>query len=81
MIFPHLGGSYSGTGDLFAAVLLAARLHKEGLVPSVNKAGQFIAKALLLHKRAYPGNAGIDYEPFLPLLRSSKEDGHDSAHA
>lgn len=46
MIFPHLGGSYSGTGDLFAAVLLAARLHKEGLVPSVNKAGQFIAKGI-----------------------------------
>ena len=82
VIFPHLGGSYSGTGDLFAAVLLAARLHKEGLVPSVNKAGQFIAKGITAAQKEHtPGNAGIDYEPFLPLLRSSKEDGHDSAHA
>lgn len=80
--FPHLGGSYSGTGDLFAAVLLAARLHKEGLVPSVNKAGQFIAKGITAAQKEHtPSNAGIDYEPFLPLLRSSKEDDHDSAYA
>ena len=61
---PHLGGSYSGTGDLFAAVVLGALLQKRSLEEAVRLAVQFIARGIGDARRENtPCNDGINYEP------------------
>jgi pyridoxine kinase len=73
--FPHLGGSYSGTGDLFAAVLLAGRLQEQTLVQSVRLAGTFISRGIQdARKEQVPRNDGINYEPYLRLLTQERKD-------
>lgn len=67
--FPHLGGTYSGTGDLFAAILLGSQLQKRSLVQGVQLAGKLIGKAIQSSKaEGSPYNDGINYEPYLSLL-------------
>ena len=67
--FPHLGGTYSGTGDLFAAVLLGGRLQHRDLEASVRLAGTFISRGIESARRNHtPYNDGIDYESCLSLL-------------
>ncbi len=66
---PHLGGSYSGTGDLFAAVVLGALLQKRSLEEAVRLAVGFIARGIGDARRENtPCNDGINYEPYLGLL-------------
>lgn len=67
--FPHLGGTYSGTGDLFAAVLLGSQLQGRSLTKGARLAGELIGKAIRSSKaEGTPGNDGVNYEPYLSLL-------------
>lgn len=67
--FPHLGGTYSGTGDLFAAVLLGSQLQGRSLVRGAQLAGELIGKAIQSSKaEGTPGNDGVNYEAYLYLL-------------
>lgn len=66
----HLGGSYSGTGDLLAAVLLGGLLQGHPLTETVIRAGQFISRAIRdAQKETTPYNAGVNYEPYLGMLK------------
>ncbi len=66
----YLGGSYSGTGDLFAAVLLGGLLQGRALVDTVRLAGSFIACAIQdAQKENTPYNDGVNYEAYLGMLR------------
>lgn len=67
--FPHVGGSYSGTGDLFASCL-AAGIARGYDIPSVIKlAGTFLECALTDSvKEQVPENDGVNFEKFLYLL-------------
>jgi pyridoxine kinase len=72
--FPRLNGTYSGTGDLFAAVLMGGRLQHRDLVQSTRLAGDFILRSITdAQKEAVPCNDGINYEPYLPLLFRDKQ--------
>lgn len=67
--FPHLGGTYSGTGDLFAAVLLGSQLQGRSLAQGAQLAGNFIGSAIRSSKmEGTLFNDGVNYEPYLSLL-------------
>ena len=60
------GGSYSGTGDLFASVLSAGMVRGTDTVNSVHKAVRFLSKGI--HDAVAEGtdhNEGICFERYL----------------
>lgn len=67
---PKDGGSYSGTGDLFASVLCAGMVKGTDISVSVKKAVRFLSKAI--HDTVAEGtdrNEGVCFETYLPELR------------
>lgn len=69
---PRLEGSYSGTGDIFAAILMGSQLQKRNLEQGVHLAGELIVKGIAdAQKEQTPCNDGINYEPYLGLLSPS----------
>ena len=67
--FPYTGGSYSGTGDLFASVIAAALARNIEPERSMELAGRFIERSILdTAAEEIPGNDGINYEQHLGSL-------------
>ena len=67
--FPHLGGTYSGTGDLFAAVLMGSLLQQRTLEQGVRLAGRLISRGIAdARQENVSCNDGINYEPYLGML-------------
>lgn len=67
--FPYIGGSYSGTGDLFASCIAGGCAQKNSLSSTIEKAGQFLEMALIDSvKEQVPRNDGVNYEKYLSLL-------------
>ena len=69
--FPLVGGSYSGTGDLFASVVAGGRARGDALEDSVKLAGEMIGKAIADSVRGnVPRDEGVDYEKYLWMLKN-----------
>ena len=67
--FPYVGGSYSGTGDLFASVLAGGLARGENLKSMMELAGSFIEKAITdAVKEEIPRNDGVEHEKYLHML-------------
>ena len=67
--FPYIGGSYSGTGDLFASCLAAGIVRGDSIPDIMETAGAFLELALADSvKEQVPRNDGVNYEKFLPML-------------
>ncbi len=67
--FPYVGGSYSGTGDLFASCIAAGSVRGDSLPSIIKMAGEFLELALLDSvKENVPRNDGVNYEQYLSLL-------------
>lgn len=67
--FPRIGGSYSGTGDLFAACLAGGRMLGIPTPEMIRRAGDFLLCALRdTLQNNIPPNDGIEYEPYLSML-------------
>lgn len=67
--FPYVGGSYSGTGDLFASVIAAGIARRDKITDSIQLAGDFIERAIVDSvKEKIPRNDGVNYEQFLGML-------------
>jgi len=65
-----VGGNRSGTGDVFVAIVSACLVKGEPLVPSVQKAVDFIIKVLAYTERLdLPWNAGLAFEEYLTELK------------
>lgn len=65
------GGSFSGTGDIFASIVFASVVNGESLVSAVSKAVSFIEKATAdTAKKPYDRNDGINFEKFLYQLHN-----------
>ncbi|MEE0868821.1 MAG: pyridoxine kinase, partial [Ruminococcus sp.] len=65
------GGSFSGTGDIFASIVFASVVNGESLVSAVRKAVSFIEKATAdTAKEPYDRNDGINFEKFLYQLHN-----------
>lgn len=72
--FPHIGGSYSGTGDLFASCMAAAMVRNIPLSRMIQTAGAFLEKSLAdTVAEGIPRNDGVNYEQYLSMLM--KENG------
>lgn len=70
--FPYIGGSYSGTGDLFASCIAGGCARRASLSSIIERAGEFLELALMDSVREQvPRNDGVNYEQFLSLLMPS----------
>lgn len=71
--FPCVGGSYSGTGDLFAACIAAGRARGDSCTDTIRLAGEFISLALQDSiKEQVPRNDGVNYEKYLYMLSPAR---------
>lgn len=72
--FPYIGGSYSGTGDLFASVLAGGITRGDSIDSIIRLAGEFIEYSIQDSvKEKIPRNDGTNYEQYLGML-TKKED-------
>lgn len=72
--FPYVGGSYSGTGDLFASCLAAGIARGDDIPSIIETAGTFLEVALIdTVKEKIPRNDGINYEQYLSMLLPKQE--------
>ena len=63
------GESYSGTGDLFASVIMGGMMRGQDLVESMKLAEAFLAAAIeATSKEQVPREAGVNFEQFLRML-------------
>lgn len=68
-VFPYVGGSYSGTGDLFTSVIAAGIARGDRIEDSMELAGDFIEHAIIDSvKENVPRNDGVNYEQYLKML-------------
>lgn len=68
-LFPHEKGHFSGTGDLFAAIVLGGRINGWSWDKTVRTAGNFLSAGV--HDSIAAGTSfldGINYEKYLPML-------------
>lgn len=71
--FPRIGGSYSGTGDLFAACIAGGRMLNIPIPEMIRKTGTFLLCALKdTLGNNIPSVEGIEYEPYLSMLMPSR---------
>lgn len=69
LAFPYIGGSYSGTGDLFASCLAAGIARGDDIPSIIHMAGDFLERALTDSvAEQVPRNDGVNYEKYLSLL-------------
>ena len=67
--FPFIGGSFSGTGDLFASCLAAGIAKGQDMTDIIQIAGKFLETAITDSVREnVPRNDGINYEKYLSML-------------
>lgn len=67
--FPYVGGSYSGTGDLFASCICAGIARGDDIPSIIQIAGRFIELAMIDSvKEQSERNGGVNYEKYLSLL-------------
>lgn len=66
---PFIGKGYSGTGDLFAAVMAGGEVRGDRTEDTMELAGYMIQQAIADSVRErIPENDGVNYEPFLWML-------------
>jgi pyridoxine kinase len=71
--FPYVGGSFSGTGDLFASVLAGGMARGDGVFETVELAGKFIARAMEdAAREGVERNEGANFEKYLGMLNTWK---------
>lgn len=68
-VFPYIGESYSGTGDLFASVIAAGMAQGKRIEDSMNLAGKFIELSIRDSvENKIPRNDGVEFEKHLGML-------------
>lgn len=67
--FPYIGGSFSGTGDLFASVTAGGMARGDDIFQIINLAGEFIEQAMKDSVMdQVEANDGVNYEKYLKML-------------
>ncbi len=70
--FPYIGGSFSGTGDLFASIIAGGMARGDDIFQIMDLAGEFIEKAMKDSVAEHvERNDGTNYEKHLGLLLPS----------
>lgn len=74
--FADLGGSYSGTGDLFASILAGGIARGQTAHTCAELAGKFLELAIAASAaKQVPPIEGVDYEPYLYMLLPERPSG------
>ena len=67
--FPHVGGSYSGTGDLFASCIAAGKCRGDCIPELIQLSGTFLEQAIKdSAEENVPYPDGTNYEKYLYML-------------
>ena len=67
--FPYVGGSYSGTGDLFASCIAAGKCRGDGIPELIQLSGTFLEQAIKdSAEENVPYPDGTNYEKYLYML-------------
>lgn len=67
--FPYIGGSFSGTGDLFASVIAGGTARGDDIFRIIHLAGEFIEQAMKDSVMdQVEANDGVNYEKYLKML-------------
>lgn len=67
--FSYIGGSFSGTGDLFASVIAGGIVRGDDMIETCKLAGQFIERSMKdAAELQIPRNAGTEFEQHLGML-------------
>ena len=67
--FPYIGGSFSGTGDLFASVIAGGTARGDDIFQIIHIAGKFIEQAMKDSVMdQVEANDGVNYEKYLKML-------------
>lgn len=67
--FPYIGGSFSGTGDLFASVIAGGTARGDDIFRLIDLAGEFIERAMKDSASEHAErNGGTNYEKYLGML-------------
>ncbi len=70
MAIPYLGGSYSGTGDLFASCIAAGLTRGQDIIELMHLATQFLEKSIQNSvEENVPFIEGVNFEQYLYLLK------------
>lgn len=68
-LLDYNGENYSGTGDLFASVIMGGHMRGQDSVESMKLAETFLAAAIeATSKEQIPSEAGVNFEQFLRML-------------
>ncbi|MCG7337058.1 pyridoxamine kinase [Sporosarcina sp. ACRSM] len=68
-LLDYNGENYSGTGDLFASVIMGGHMRGQDLAESMKLAETFLAAAIeATSKKQIPREAGVNFEQFLRML-------------
>ncbi|MFJ7936446.1 pyridoxamine kinase [Sporosarcina sp. NPDC096371] len=68
-LLDYNGENYSGTGDLFASVIMGGHMRGQDSVESMKLAETFLAAAIeATSKQQIPSEAGVNFEQFLRML-------------
>ncbi|KXH81824.1 pyridoxamine kinase [Sporosarcina sp. HYO08] len=68
-LLDYNGENYSGTGDLFASVIMGGMMRGQNLAASMELAETFLAAAIeATSKKQIPNEAGVNFEQFLRML-------------
>jgi pyridoxine kinase len=70
--FEAIDGHYPGTGDLFASVLTGALVTGDNLKSAVERAADFVSRAMTLSRGAGDPNHGVQLEAALPYLLAGR---------
>ena len=63
------GESYSGTGDLFASVIMGGMMRGQDIAETMKLAERFLTAAIeATAKEQIPSVAGVNFESFLRML-------------
>lgn len=66
---PYIGASYSGTGDLFASIIMGSVMRGDTIQDAVSLAERFISQAIAdTTKGNSRKEAGVNFEKFLKIL-------------
>lgn len=73
-VFPFIGESFSGTGDLFASIIAGGKARGEKLETTVNIAGKMIEQSIRDSVReGISRNEGVNFEKYLWMLTALTE--------
>ncbi len=77
--FPYIGGSFSGTGDLFASIIAGGLARGDDIFQTMDLAGEFIERAMKdSMAEQVDRNDGTNFEKYLGMLIRGRQEYNEN---